>query len=206
MPAPGDGEYPWPGGKIATKALRETIEDVLHSDAATAIHLSTSRQDHGNHAFAIDDNGSPRALHEGRTYPYRAVGLTRYPVPAGKSIDAWLALVRELASIVEAGHGVTGASPRSPGQRGASDQQAWATFLRSAHFEAVWGRNKLLTAVNPPVVHDVGDLLYIQLSASIDVRDYRGVSMSAAASNAPPPASPPPLSARSHGMTICVAR
>lgn len=44
----------------------------------------------------------------------------------------------------------------------------WATFLRRAHVDAVGGREKLLAIVKPPVVHDVGDLLYVQLSASIE--------------------------------------
>ena len=45
---------------------------------------------------------------------------------------------------------------------------AWATFLRRAHVDAVGGRDLLLATVQPPVVHDLGDLLYLQLSASID--------------------------------------
>ncbi|MBV8760180.1 MAG: hypothetical protein JO257_23005 [Deltaproteobacteria bacterium] len=44
----------------------------------------------------------------------------------------------------------------------------WPTFLRSAHVEAIGGREKLLAVVKPAVVHDVGDLLYVQLSASVD--------------------------------------
>ena len=43
----------------------------------------------------------------------------------------------------------------------------WATFLRSAHVDAVGGRARLLAAVAPPVVHDVGDLLYVQLSTTV---------------------------------------
>ena len=43
----------------------------------------------------------------------------------------------------------------------------WATFLRRAHVDAVGGRDHLLAVVQPPVVHDVGDLLYVQLSASV---------------------------------------
>lgn len=202
MPAPGEGLYSWPGGKIAAKELRRTVEDVLRSDSATAIHLATSRQEPGNHAFVIVDNGSPRVLPEGRTYPYRAVGLCRYPVPAGKSIDKWLTLVRELAAALQAGHGVIwadsderytvarqfvsgSAQPKQAPDHPANEAHrinrarehlgdryvrfpGWATFLRSAHVQAVGGRDKLLAAVNPPVVHDVGDLLYVQLSASVD--------------------------------------
>ena len=45
----------------------------------------------------------------------------------------------------------------------------WATLLRSAHVDAIGGREKLLSVVKPPVVHDVGDLLYIiQLSSSVE--------------------------------------
>ncbi|NVB80739.1 MAG: hypothetical protein HOV81_20250 [Kofleriaceae bacterium] len=175
---------------------------MLCSDSATAIHLSTSRQDAGNHVFVIVDNGSPRAVFEDRTFPCRAIGLCRYPVPAGKSIDAWLALVRELAAVVEAAHGVIwvdtderyilarqfvsgSAQPRqAPDHPGNESNRiisarkhlgdryvrfpGWATFLRSAHVEAVGGRDKLLAVVRPPVVHDVGDLLYIQLSVSVE--------------------------------------
>ena len=45
---------------------------------------------------------------------------------------------------------------------------AWATFLRRAHVDAVGGRDRLLATVQPPVVHDLGDLLYLQLSATVD--------------------------------------
>ncbi|NVB80738.1 MAG: hypothetical protein HOV81_20245 [Kofleriaceae bacterium] len=201
MPSPGEGLYPWPGGKIAAKALRGAVEDVIRSDSATGIYLSTSRQDAGNHVFLIVDNGTPRTHKEGRI-PYTALGLCRYPVPPGKSIDAWLALVRELATVLEAKHGViwVDADERyiiarqfvsgSPRPREAPDHPGnesyriiharrdlgeryvrfpgWATFLRSAHVDAIGGREKLLATVNPPVVHDVGDLLYLQLSASVD--------------------------------------
>ena len=45
---------------------------------------------------------------------------------------------------------------------------AWATFLRRAHLDAVGGRDHLLATVQPPVVHDLGDLLYLQLSTSVE--------------------------------------
>jgi hypothetical protein len=43
----------------------------------------------------------------------------------------------------------------------------WATFLARAHVDAVGGRDHLLDIVQPPVVHDVGDLLYVQLSTNV---------------------------------------
>lgn len=201
MQAPAGALYPWPGGKIAAKALPGIVEDVLRSDSATGIYLSTSRQDEGNHAFLVVDNGTPRTHPDGRI-PYTAIGLCRYPVPAGKSVDPWLALVCELAAVLEAKHGVIWVDPDeryviarqfvsgSAQPRQAPDHPSneshrinrarrdlgeryvrfpgWATFLRSAHVEAIGGREKLLSTVKPAVVHDVGDLLYIQLSASVD--------------------------------------
>ncbi len=202
MPTPGQPPYAWPRGKVAARALRATIEDVLRSPSTTAIHLAMSRMDPDNNAFAIVDNGSPRALHEGRAFPFRAIGLCRYPVPPPKNIENWLALVRELASVLGAVHGVVwvdtderlllgrqfvsgSAHPKKPPDYPGNESHrinhardalgdryvrfpGWATFLRSTHVAAAGGRDKLLALVNPPVVHDVGDLLYIQLSASVD--------------------------------------
>ncbi|NVB80737.1 MAG: hypothetical protein HOV81_20240, partial [Kofleriaceae bacterium] len=180
MPSPGEGLYPWPGGKIAATALPGIVEDVLRSDSATGIHLSTSRQDAGNHVFLVVDNGTPRTHKEGRI-PYTAIGLCRYPVPAGKSIEAWLSLVRELAAVLEAKHGVIWfdaderyvtarqfvlgwAQPRQAPDHPANESHrinrarrelgdryvrfpGWATFLRSAHVDAIGGREKLLATV-----------------------------------------------------------
>lgn len=202
MPMPGQPLYPWPRGRVAARALRATIEDVLRSASTTAIHIAMSRMDADNNAFAIVDNGSPRAIHDGHAYPFRALGLCRYPVPPPKNIDGWLALVRELAAVLEAVHGVVwvetderflmgrqfvsgsshpGKPPDYPGNESHRINHArellgdryvrfpgWATFLRRAHVDAVGGREKLLAIVKPPVVHDVGDLLYIQLSASVE--------------------------------------
>jgi len=141
-------------------------------------------------------------MHAGLACPFRAIGLCRYPVPPGKNVEAWLTLVRELATLLEARHGVIWAdkddrvviarqfvmgsaaareAPDYPGNESHRINRArqllgdryvrfpgWATFLRSSHVKAVGGREKLLAVVKPPVVHDVGDLLYVQLSASID--------------------------------------
>lgn len=198
----GEPPYPWPGGKIAAAKLPSTIEDVLRSPSTTGIHLAMSRKDSGNHAFAIVDNGNPRPMHQGISCPFQAIGLSRVPFPAGKRVEPWLALVRELAVVLEAVHGVVwmDADDRyviarqfvmgSPSAREPPDYPGnearrivharkllgdryvrfpgWATFLRSAHVEAIGGREKLLAVVKPPVVHDVGDLLYVQLSTSIE--------------------------------------
>ncbi|MCW5805488.1 MAG: hypothetical protein KIT31_24170 [Deltaproteobacteria bacterium] len=43
----------------------------------------------------------------------------------------------------------------------------WGTYLKPAHVEAVGGRDKLLAVVKPPVVREVGELLYVQLSERI---------------------------------------
>jgi hypothetical protein len=40
----------------------------------------------------------------------------------------------------------------------------WGTYLKPAHVAAVGGRDRILEVVRPPVVRDVGDLLYIQLT------------------------------------------
>ena len=40
----------------------------------------------------------------------------------------------------------------------------WGTYLSRAHVEAVGGRARLVDVVRPPVVRDVGELLYVQLS------------------------------------------
>jgi hypothetical protein len=199
MPAPGVGTYAWPKGKVAD--LRGTIEAVLHSEAATAIHLTVSKKDEDNGAFVVVDNGSPHAVRESDAYPFRAVGLSRYPVPEGKSVDAWHELVRELVLLLGAGHGVIwadderfvvarqfvsgAAQARSavdhPGNEAHRINRArehlgdryvrfpgWATFLHRTHVTAIGGREKLLAIVQPPVVRDVGELLYVQLSASVE--------------------------------------
>jgi hypothetical protein len=43
----------------------------------------------------------------------------------------------------------------------------WGTYLKPAHVAAVGGREKILAVVRPPVVRDVGDLLYVQLSERV---------------------------------------
>ncbi|MEO8840635.1 MAG: hypothetical protein ABI704_03630 [Kofleriaceae bacterium] len=43
----------------------------------------------------------------------------------------------------------------------------WGTYLKPAHVAAVGGREKILAVVKPPVVRDVGDLLYVQLSERV---------------------------------------
>jgi hypothetical protein len=43
----------------------------------------------------------------------------------------------------------------------------WGTYLRPAHVAAIGGRDRILAVVKPPVVRDIGDLLYIQLSERV---------------------------------------
>ncbi|MBK9036210.1 MAG: hypothetical protein IPL61_34030 [Myxococcales bacterium] len=193
--------YPWPSGKVAAVSLGQTIEDIMRSDQAEAIHLVLSRKDSGNHAWCVVDNGRLSSYQERIAFPMRAVGMCRSAVPPGTSIDAWLELVRGLAVVTTAVHGViwvdtderpivarqflSGTSqPKQPPDHPANESSriarvrdvlgeryvrppGWATFLRRAHVDAVGGRDRLLAAVAPPVVHDVGDLLYLQLSASV---------------------------------------
>lgn len=40
----------------------------------------------------------------------------------------------------------------------------WGTYLKPEHVEAVGGRAKIIDVVKPPVVRDIGELLYIQLT------------------------------------------
>lgn len=40
----------------------------------------------------------------------------------------------------------------------------WGTYLKPAHVAAIGGRERILDVVKPPVVRDIGELLYIQLS------------------------------------------
>jgi hypothetical protein len=201
-PAPGDEIYGWPRGKVAAKVLAPTIEGVIRSPLARGIHLSMSRKDAANHAFVYIDNGSPRAFREPGLYPYTGHGLVRFPLPPAKNIEGWLALVRELAAVLEAVHGVIWVDmderfligrqfisgtpdPREPPDYPGNEARrivrarnllgdryvrfpGWATLLRSAHVDAIGGREKLLSIVKPPVVHDVGDLLYVQLSSSVE--------------------------------------
>jgi hypothetical protein len=43
----------------------------------------------------------------------------------------------------------------------------WGTYLKPAHVAAIGGRARLLEVVQPPVVREVGDLLYLQLSERV---------------------------------------
>ncbi len=43
----------------------------------------------------------------------------------------------------------------------------WGTYLKPAHVAAVGGRDKIVEVVQPPVVREVGDLLYIQLTERV---------------------------------------
>jgi hypothetical protein len=43
----------------------------------------------------------------------------------------------------------------------------WGTYLKPAHVAAVGGRDKIIEVVQPPVVREVGHLLYIQLTERV---------------------------------------
>ena len=43
----------------------------------------------------------------------------------------------------------------------------WGTYLKPAHVAAIGGRDRILDVVKPPVVRDIGELLYIQLSERV---------------------------------------
>jgi hypothetical protein len=43
----------------------------------------------------------------------------------------------------------------------------WGTYLKPAHVAAVGGRDTILAAVKPPLIRDVGELLYVQLSERV---------------------------------------
>lgn len=43
----------------------------------------------------------------------------------------------------------------------------WGTYLKPAHVAAVGGRDRIVDFVKPPVVRDVGELLYVQLSERV---------------------------------------
>lgn len=199
---PGRELYPWKatGGKTARTALPNVVGDVLRSVSSEGVNLMSSRTDPANHAWYYVENGR-RDLRPD-PYQFKAIGVCRTNVPQGKSIDDWLAVMRELAATVQAAHGIicaeaderwtsgriflsgtpqarlpqdhpTNESSRVNRVRNELGERyvrppAWATFLRRAHVDAVGGRDHLLATVQPPVVHDCGDLLYIQLSASVD--------------------------------------
>lgn len=103
---PGQEVYDWPKGRVPASELRATVRDIMRSERAQGIHLASSRQDHANHAWVIVDSGQHEAAHEAVAYPLVACGICRTHVPAGRSVDEWLSVVRELASVVDAVHGV----------------------------------------------------------------------------------------------------
>jgi hypothetical protein len=43
----------------------------------------------------------------------------------------------------------------------------WGTYLNSIHVAAIGGRERIREVVQPPVMRDVGELLYLQLSESV---------------------------------------
>ncbi len=202
---PGRELYAWKatGGKTARAALPAVVGDVLRSELTTGVNLVTGRTDPANHAWYHVKSGRPDIQHEGIAYPFPVYGECKTAVPLGKSIDAWITVMCELAATMQISHGIICAEgderwtlpriflsgglpqPRMPQDFPANETTrilnvrremgeryvrppAWATFLRRAHVNAVGGRDHLLATVQPPVVHDCGDLLYIQLSASVD--------------------------------------
>lgn len=44
---------------------------------------------------------------------------------------------------------------------------AWGTYLKPAHVRAIGGRERIVELVRPPVLRDVGSLLYVQLSERV---------------------------------------
>ncbi len=198
---PGHAVYPWPKGKVARAALQATVRDVFASELSTGVDLVCARTDASNHAWAHIYNGRLAPHEEDVPFPLESLMLCRDATPPGKSVDAWLGVVRDVAALAYSVHGVVWvgddeapifarqylvgrAQPRQAPDHPANEidrvlrarrelgeryvrSPGWATFLRSAHVEAVGGRARLLAAVAPPVVHDVGDLLYVQLSATV---------------------------------------
>lgn len=197
----GHAVYPWPRGKVARSALQATVLQVFTSELSTGIDLVCARTDAANHAWAHVYNGRLAPQDEDVPFPLESVMLCRAGAASGDSVDAWLGVVRDLAALTHAVHGVVWVGDDEamilarqylmgrPQPRLAPDHPAnesdrvrrarrdlgdryvrlpgWATFLRSAHVDAIGGRARLLAAVEPPVVHELGDLLYVQLSATV---------------------------------------
>jgi hypothetical protein len=44
----------------------------------------------------------------------------------------------------------------------------WGSYLAPAHVAAIGGRERIAEVVQPAILHDVGSLLYVQLSATVD--------------------------------------
>lgn len=44
----------------------------------------------------------------------------------------------------------------------------WGTYLNPAHVAAVGGRDRILEVVRPPVVRDIGKLIYVQLTERVE--------------------------------------
>lgn len=201
---PGRPAYAWPSGKVPAGKLRDTVTDILRSSQTTGIHLVTSRQDTGNHAWLNVRSGQSEdnANHDA-AFPFDALAMCRtMSLPAGKRIGDWLELVHELTIALDAPHaviwagtderpivamqfGVGGSRPdmvvdspryeitrvaRSRAPLGARFVRppAWGTYLAPAHVAAVGGRERIVAVVAPPVVREVGNLLYVQLSERVD--------------------------------------
>lgn len=45
---------------------------------------------------------------------------------------------------------------------------AWGTYLARAHVDAVGGRERIVDVVRPPVMRDIGTMLYVQLTERVD--------------------------------------
>jgi hypothetical protein len=45
---------------------------------------------------------------------------------------------------------------------------AWGTYLAPAHVDAVGGRERIVDVVRPPVMLDIGTMLYVQLTERVD--------------------------------------
>lgn len=228
MHRPGQPLYDWPGGKIPAARLPDVVADVVRSERSQGIHLVTSRADRTNHAWVLVDSGQPEITHGRIAYPFCARGMCRADVPAGRSLETWLGVVRDLAGLVHAAHGVIwadaderpiiarqflsgGHQPKMPPDHPHNESArinrvrdelgdryvrppGWATFLRRDHLDAVGGRARLLEVVQPPVVQDVGELLYVQLSALADALAPATAARRGALADLLAPITVPPLS------------
>nr|MDQ3368888.1 hypothetical protein [Myxococcota bacterium] len=183
-------------GKQAGDELRAALD----SAAALQIGLATSTSERDNHAWIYVDSGrEPDPV--GR-YPYDLRAMCRTPDDRPDAMVAWVELVHELVTTVDAAHGTilaTGdeailrsevwAQHESRDGRelhpdptlitslavrrsGLGDRWVrpprWGTYLRAEHVAALGGRERLVSIVQPPVVRDVGALLYVQLSDGPD--------------------------------------
>lgn len=192
------------GGKNGSQPL---VEGLL-SDDLTKLYMDRAKGDGNFTSVSLDLDASKVDPRHETPYQLRITCRTA-DLPPGKTFEAFVALLDDLVTLLEARHAVVGAWPSfdwaiadswtmrtvldrakgevilSPGGkfqeqislasswklffgRTYARHPRWGNYLNDVHLEKIGGVERIAAEVAPAVVRRVGELTYVQLTASVE--------------------------------------